>query len=178
MARIAYSNFCETFSTTHRLLPSSLGSARTSVNEPSVGDDVRRNSPVPGMHTIPVSADNHSGNSSLRDPTVEGSGDGTDGPILVVDDEPDVLLLCRVNLQHAGYDVMEASDGEQGLALALSEVPDAIVLDLMLPLMDGYARSISCRPPSGPGPSRSWCSRRRRSAKIAFGAGNRERPST
>ncbi len=58
--------------------------------------------------------------------------------ILVVDDEPDVLLLCRVNLQHAGHDVMEASDGEQGLALALSEVPDAIVLDLMLPLMDGY----------------------------------------
>jgi DNA-binding response OmpR family regulator len=58
--------------------------------------------------------------------------------ILVVDDEPDVLLLCRVNLQHAGHDVIEASDGEQGLALALSEQPDAIVLDLMLPLMDGY----------------------------------------
>ena len=58
--------------------------------------------------------------------------------ILVVDDEPDVLLLCRVNLQHAGYDVLEASDGEQGLAIALSEVPDAIVLDLMLPLLDGY----------------------------------------
>jgi DNA-binding response OmpR family regulator len=58
--------------------------------------------------------------------------------ILVVDDEPDVLLLCRVNLQHTGYDVLEASDGEQGLALAVAELPDAIVLDLMLPLMDGY----------------------------------------
>ncbi len=58
--------------------------------------------------------------------------------ILVVDDEPDVLLLCRVNLQHAGHEVLEASDGEQGLALAISHVPDAIVLDLMLPLMDGY----------------------------------------
>ena len=58
--------------------------------------------------------------------------------ILVVDDEPDVLLLCRVNLQHAGYDVLEASDGEQGLALAMSEAPDALVLDLMLPLLDGY----------------------------------------
>ena len=56
----------------------------------------------------------------------------------MVDDEPDVLLLCRVNLQHAGHEVLEASDGEQGLALALAEVPDAIVLDLMLPLMDGY----------------------------------------
>ena len=58
--------------------------------------------------------------------------------ILVVDDEPDVLLLCRVNLQHAGHDVLEAPDGERGLALAFAEVPDAIVLDLMLPLMDGY----------------------------------------
>lgn len=58
--------------------------------------------------------------------------------ILVVDDEPDVLLLCRVNLQHAGHEVLEASDGEQGLALAMAEVPDAIVLDLMLPRMDGY----------------------------------------
>lgn len=58
--------------------------------------------------------------------------------ILVVDDEPDVLLLCRVNLLHAGHEVLEASDGEQGLAVATSEVPDAIVLDLMLPLLDGY----------------------------------------
>src|SRR6266550_92146 len=58
--------------------------------------------------------------------------------VLVIDDEPDVLLLCRVNLQHAGHDVSEASDGERGLALAVTELPDAIVLDLMLPLMDGY----------------------------------------
>jgi DNA-binding response OmpR family regulator len=58
--------------------------------------------------------------------------------ILVIDDEPDVLLLCRVNLQHTGHDVLEAPDGEQGLALAMAEIPDAIVLDLMLPLLDGY----------------------------------------
>lgn len=63
--------------------------------------------------------------------------------VLVIDDEPDVLLLCRVNLQHAGYDVLEAADGERGLALAVGELPDgelpdAVVLDLMLPLMDGY----------------------------------------
>lgn len=58
--------------------------------------------------------------------------------VLVVDDEPDVLLLCRVNLQHAGHDVLEAGDGEHGVALAVNELPDAIVLDLMLPAMDGY----------------------------------------
>lgn len=59
--------------------------------------------------------------------------------VLVIDDEPDVLLLCRVNLQHAGHEVLEASDGERGLATALAERPDAIVLDLMLPEMDGYS---------------------------------------
>ena len=58
--------------------------------------------------------------------------------VLVIDDEPDVLLLCRVNLQHAGHDVLEAADGERGLEQAMGEQPDAIVLDLMLPALDGY----------------------------------------
>jgi DNA-binding response OmpR family regulator len=58
--------------------------------------------------------------------------------VLVIDDEPDVLLLCRVNLQHAGHEVLEAPDGERGLAVALDETPDAVVLDLMLPGLDGY----------------------------------------
>ena len=58
--------------------------------------------------------------------------------VLVIDDEPDVLLLCRVNLEHAGHEVLVASDGEQGVATAVSEHPDAIVLDLMLPQLDGY----------------------------------------
>lgn len=58
--------------------------------------------------------------------------------VLVIDDEPDVLLLCRVNLQHAGHDVLEASDGERGLERAKDQRPDAIVLDLMLPALDGY----------------------------------------
>jgi len=58
--------------------------------------------------------------------------------VLVIDDEPDVLLLCRVNLQHAGHEVLEAADGERGVATAMAERPDAIVLDLMLPEMDGY----------------------------------------
>ena len=58
--------------------------------------------------------------------------------VLVIDDEPDVLLLCRVNLQHAGHEVLEAPDGERGLATALGHTPDAVVLDLMLPGLDGY----------------------------------------
>jgi DNA-binding response OmpR family regulator len=60
------------------------------------------------------------------------------GRVLVIDDEPDVLLLCRVNLEHAGHQVLEALDGEHGLADAIAERPDAVVLDLMLPTVDGY----------------------------------------
>jgi DNA-binding response OmpR family regulator len=58
--------------------------------------------------------------------------------VLVIDDEPDVLLLCRVNLRHAGHEVLEAGDGEQGIADALERQPDVVVLDLMLPHIDGY----------------------------------------
>jgi DNA-binding response OmpR family regulator len=58
--------------------------------------------------------------------------------VLVIDDEPDVLLLCRVNLEHAGHQVLVALDGEKGIALARAEHPDVIVLDIMLPQMDGY----------------------------------------
>ncbi len=58
--------------------------------------------------------------------------------VLVIDDELDVLLLCRVNLEHAGHDVLEAHDGELGLELARTERPDAIVLDVMLPRRDGF----------------------------------------
>ncbi|WP_020007008.1 response regulator transcription factor [Salinicoccus albus] len=57
--------------------------------------------------------------------------------ILVVDDEPSILTLLKFNLEQSGYNVVTAEDGRQGLDLALSEKPDLIVLDLMLPGMDG-----------------------------------------
>jgi len=59
--------------------------------------------------------------------------------ILVIDDEPDVLLLCRVNLQFEGHEVIEAGDGERGLERAREEQPDLIVLDVMLPQRDGFS---------------------------------------
>ena len=58
--------------------------------------------------------------------------------ILIVDDEPDLLSVLRFGLEAEGFDVLEASDGEQGLTLARQHTPDLIVLDLMLPRMDGY----------------------------------------
>jgi two-component system phosphate regulon response regulator PhoB len=58
--------------------------------------------------------------------------------VLVIDDEADVRLLYRVNLRHAGHDVLEAVDGESGIELAFAHLPDALVLDLMLPTVDGF----------------------------------------
>ncbi|EUJ25573.1 putative two-component response phosphate regulator [Listeria floridensis FSL S10-1187] len=57
--------------------------------------------------------------------------------ILVVDDELSISTLLKFNIEKAGYDVITAEDGEQGYELAVTEKPDLIVLDLMLPKMDG-----------------------------------------
>jgi two-component system alkaline phosphatase synthesis response regulator PhoP len=57
--------------------------------------------------------------------------------ILVIDDEPQMLLGLRDNLELEGYEVLTAADGEQGLALALGQRPDLLILDLMLPRKSG-----------------------------------------
>jgi DNA-binding response OmpR family regulator len=59
--------------------------------------------------------------------------------ILVVDDEPHVLKLVKANLESSGYKVLTAADGEQAIETVESEVPDLVILDLMLPKLDGYA---------------------------------------
>ena len=58
--------------------------------------------------------------------------------VLVVDDEAPIRLLCRVNLEAEGMDVLEAADGETGLATARAENPDVVLLDVMMPGMDGW----------------------------------------
>ena len=60
------------------------------------------------------------------------------GKILVVDDEDHILELIRYNLDASGYEVIEASDGDDAVKKAINEVPDLILLDLMLPGKDGY----------------------------------------
>jgi DNA-binding response OmpR family regulator len=57
---------------------------------------------------------------------------------LIIDDEAPIRLLCRVNLEAEGIEVLEAPDGVTGLELARSEKPDAILLDVMMPGMDGW----------------------------------------
>jgi len=57
--------------------------------------------------------------------------------ILVIDDEPKIVEICHDYLKASGFEVISASDGIQGLNLARREKPDLIVLDLMMPGMDG-----------------------------------------
>jgi DNA-binding response OmpR family regulator len=58
--------------------------------------------------------------------------------VLIIDDEAPIRLLCRVNLEAEGMQVIEASDGESGLEKARRERPDVILLDVMMPRLDGW----------------------------------------
>ena len=58
--------------------------------------------------------------------------------ILIVEDDPSILLGLERNLKFEGYEVMSAKDGERGLQLAVDKSPDLIVLDIMLPKLNGY----------------------------------------
>ena len=57
--------------------------------------------------------------------------------ILIVDDEPDILEFISYNLKKEGYEVLSAPDGMQGIKIAREEKPDLIILDVMMPKMDG-----------------------------------------
>jgi DNA-binding response OmpR family regulator len=70
--------------------------------------------------------------------------------ILIVDDEPDILLMLRINLEAEGYETALAADGETALRRIDDECPDALLLDVMMPVMDGWSvlESLSTRPES------------------------------
>jgi two-component system alkaline phosphatase synthesis response regulator PhoP len=58
--------------------------------------------------------------------------------ILIIEDSPNIVMVERLCLKANGYEVLTAVDGLQGLAMAISEHPDLILLDLLLPKLDGY----------------------------------------
>lgn len=58
--------------------------------------------------------------------------------MLIVDDEPDILLMMRVNLDSEGFDTVLAADGETALERVLDESPDVVLLDVMMPVLDGW----------------------------------------
>jgi two-component system, OmpR family, alkaline phosphatase synthesis response regulator PhoP len=59
--------------------------------------------------------------------------------ILIIDDEPEILLVSSSRLRASGYTVITAHNGEDALARARSEVPDMIIVDVMMPPPDGYS---------------------------------------
>lgn len=58
--------------------------------------------------------------------------------LLIVDDEKQLVEMVQMRLEANGYEVLTASDGQEGLQMAKTEKPDLIMLDVMMPKMDGY----------------------------------------
>jgi len=58
--------------------------------------------------------------------------------ILIVDDEPNIIFMLSHRLKQSGYEVITAKDGQEAFDVAKKEKPDIIILDLMLPKMNGY----------------------------------------
>jgi len=59
--------------------------------------------------------------------------------VLIVDDEPDIVLFVRVNLELSGHDVRTAADGAEALEAIRADPPDVVVLDVMMPKVDGWS---------------------------------------
>ena len=87
--------------------------------------------------------------------------------VLVIDDEAPIRLLCRVNLEAEGETVLEAEDGHIGLEVARLERPDAILLDVMMPGLDGWWSRSSCSRTRRRAGSRSSSSLRGRTSATA-----------
>ena len=65
--------------------------------------------------------------------------------ILIVDDDPDQREVIRSSLKEAGFEISTATNGVEGLEKARSESPDLIILDVMMPKMDGFAVCVTLR---------------------------------
>jgi CheY-like chemotaxis protein len=65
--------------------------------------------------------------------------------VLVVDDDPAIRLICSTWLSLDGYEVLEAADGQEALEIALTEPPAAMLLDLSMPILDGFCVAAALR---------------------------------
>ena len=77
--------------------------------------------------------------------TASGGLDSTTQTVLIVEDFEDTRYLTRLELEKRGYRVIEAVDGEEGVAKALSEQPSIILMDIGLPVLDGIAATRELR---------------------------------
>ena len=65
--------------------------------------------------------------------------------VLVVDDDPDIRLICATNLRLDGFDVIEAADGQEGLDCVYGADPDLVLLDICMPVLDGFGLAAAVR---------------------------------
>lgn len=65
--------------------------------------------------------------------------------VLVVDDDPNVRLLCATNLRLDGFDVIEAGNGQEGLERVEAYAPDLVLLDIRMPVLDGFELATAVR---------------------------------
>ncbi len=65
--------------------------------------------------------------------------------VLVVDDDPDIRLICSTNLTLDGFDVIEAGDGQEGLERLDEGAPDLVLLDISMPVLDGFELATAVR---------------------------------
>jgi len=70
--------------------------------------------------------------------TTATTGEGPKRTVLVVEDDASIMLGLRINLESEGYAVLSAEDGERGLDIARAQRPDLIILDVMLPMRNGF----------------------------------------
>jgi CheY-like chemotaxis protein len=98
--------------------------------------------PVPRLRLLRCAASGSGGRPRGRSRPAEGGAaeQRTAGlpRVLVIDDEEPIRLLCRVNLRLAGMEVLEAPNGAAGIEVARRERPDVILLDVMMPEVDGW----------------------------------------
>jgi two-component system alkaline phosphatase synthesis response regulator PhoP len=72
--------------------------------------------------------------------------------VLAVDDEADILRLVEIKLTKAGFEVLTAHDGQEGLERAIAERPEVVLLDVMMPRMDGYTACARIKAEVDPAP--------------------------
>ena len=91
-----------------------------------------------GVRTLPKPLDREVMLATVANLLKVGTDDDERRTVLVIDDEPDVRELLRVNLAKAGMDVVMAENGREGIEMALARQPGLILLDLMMPGVDGF----------------------------------------